>query len=156
VLADIVPLIADRWLNLTRQADGSLELVVVGNVFSESSGHQEAAAAPAYSTYNRLTGQTHDYEPADVSPTTVIEVWVEALDPTKGEDFGWGRVEAQVTGSNGPSLWQGTVTPPTGLGAGLRLVVAEYEEYLIDDEAPYDRVPEKKERRLVYVEHVEL
>ena len=156
VLADIVPLVADRWLNLTREADGRLKLVVVGNVFNASSGHQEAAAAPAYSTYNRLTGETHDYEPAHVSPTTIIEVWVEALDPSKGEDFGWELVDAQVTPSAGPSLWQGTVTPPAGLDARLRLVVAEYEEYLVDDETPYDRVPEKKDRRLVYVEHIEL
>jgi hypothetical protein len=156
VLADILPLVADRWLNLTRQADGSLELVVVGNAFNDSSGHREAAQAPAYSTYNRLTGETHDYEPAHVSPTTVIEVWVEALDPSQGEDFGWGRVAAQVTPSGGPSLWQGTVVPPAGLDARLRLVVAEYEEYLVDDDSPYDRVPESKGRRLVYVEHVEL
>jgi hypothetical protein len=37
-----------------------------------------------------------------------------------------------------------------------RLVIAEYEEYLVDDDRPYDPVPTKKDRRLVYVEHVEL
>jgi len=37
-----------------------------------------------------------------------------------------------------------------------RLVIAEYEEYLIDDNRPYDRTPTRKARRLVFVDHVEL
>jgi hypothetical protein len=36
-----------------------------------------------------------------------------------------------------------------------RLVIAEYEEHIIDDR-PYDNISEKKGRRLVFVEHVEL
>jgi hypothetical protein len=28
-----------------------------------------------------------------------------------------------------------------GLDARLRLIIAEYEEYLVDDEATYDKVP---------------
>lgn len=38
----------------------------------------------------------------------------------------------------------------------FRLVIAEYEEYLVDDERPYDPLVTKKDRRLVFVEHVEL
>lgn len=57
-----------------------------------------------------------------------------------------------------PSLWDGVVTVPPGLpeGTRLRLVVAEYEEYLVDDANTYDEVPTAKGRRLVYVEHIEL
>jgi hypothetical protein len=37
-----------------------------------------------------------------------------------------------------------------------RLVIAEYEEYIVEDDRQYDKVPEKKDRRLVFVEHVEM
>jgi hypothetical protein len=37
-----------------------------------------------------------------------------------------------------------------------RLVITEYEEYLVDDAVPYDKIPTKKNRRIVFVEHVEL
>ena len=37
-----------------------------------------------------------------------------------------------------------------------RLAIAECEEYLVDDAMPYDRIPTKKDRRLVFVEYVEL
>jgi hypothetical protein len=54
-------------------------------------------------------------------------------------------------------LWEGDVAIPSQpAGARLRIVIAEYEEYLVDDKRPYDKVPEKKERRLVFVEHIEL
>jgi hypothetical protein len=35
-------------------------------------------------------------------------------------------------------------------------VIAEYEEYLIDDETPYNAIPTKKDRRVVFIEQVEL
>jgi hypothetical protein len=56
-----------------------------------------------------------------------------------------------------PSLWKGTVTLPRGAAGSAqryRLVIAEYEEYFIDDDAPYNAVPTKKGRRLVFVEHI--
>ena len=55
-------------------------------------------------------------------------------------------------------IWDGDVTLPNEPAPNnrYRLVIAEYEEYLIDDDRPYDRVPTKKERRLVFIEHVEL
>ena len=57
-----------------------------------------------------------------------------------------------------PTLWQGTVTlPPAPVDAPrYRLVIAEYEEYLVDDATPYDPIPTKKDRRLVFIEYVEL
>lgn len=54
-------------------------------------------------------------------------------------------------------LWDGTVQFSGGPGGQRhRLVIAEYEEHLVDDRHPYDPVPEQKGRRLVFVEHVEL
>jgi hypothetical protein len=57
-----------------------------------------------------------------------------------------------------PTLWQGSVMLPQAPGGGTRyrIAIAEYEEYLIDDETPYDPIPTKKDRRLVFIEHVEL
>ena len=57
-----------------------------------------------------------------------------------------------------PILWQGTVKLPQPLPQGVRyrLVVEEYEEYLIDDTTPYNKTPSAKERRLVFTDHVEL
>ena len=54
-------------------------------------------------------------------------------------------------------LWEGDVAV-TEVESTVRhrLVIAEYEEYIIDDDMPYDEVPEKKGRRLVFIEHVEL
>jgi hypothetical protein len=53
------------------------------------------------------------------------------------------------------TLWEGDVGLPDD-GARYRLVVAEYEEYLVDDTRPYDTTPTQKGRRIVFVEHVEL
>jgi hypothetical protein len=53
-------------------------------------------------------------------------------------------------------LWEGTVTLPPNAQDRYRLVVAEYEEYLIDDATPYNPTPSAKGRRLVFVEHVPL
>ena len=54
------------------------------------------------------------------------------------------------------TLWEGDVTLPSPDSARHRLVIAEFEEYLVDDDRPYDRTPTQKGRRLVFVEHVEL
>lgn len=57
-----------------------------------------------------------------------------------------------------PMLWSGVVTLPTQPSATTRYraVVAEYEEYLADDAAPYGAPVTAKARRMVYTEHVEL
>jgi hypothetical protein len=62
------------------------------------------------------------------------------------------------TGHYVTRLWEGDVSLPASRPAGsrFRLVIAEYEEYLVDDDRPYDKVPTRKDRRLVFVEHVEL
>jgi len=51
------------------------------------------------------------------------------------------------------TLWEGDVTLPDIGDQRLRLVIAEYEEYLVDDE-PHNKTPEG--RRTIFVEHVEL
>jgi hypothetical protein len=176
---------------------------VFGNTFTGSSSHTEAASAPAESL-RLLDGTILDLHAPDVASTSVVEVWVEHLDPAMGEDFGWRR-EPDAVVQKGPSqphrpalsparatvaharvraddllqhrefealidedllghifvtptLWEGTVTLPQFPGgtARYRLVIAEYEEYLVDDAMPYDRIPTKKDRRIVFVEHVEL
>jgi len=53
------------------------------------------------------------------------------------------------------TLWDGSVARPQAPGR-YRLVVGEYEEYLVDDDRPYDKVPTRKARRMVFVEHIEL
>jgi hypothetical protein len=55
-----------------------------------------------------------------------------------------------------PVLWEGQITLPESADASARyrLVIAEYEEYLVDDEHSYDPPVTQKDRRLVFVEHV--
>jgi hypothetical protein len=223
VLADFMPLTADRWLTVNRTRGArTWRVAVFGHSYGDSSGHQEAAAAPSMSVIDRLTGTVRTLTPADVAPASVVEVWVERLDPARGEDFGWERVPnavvqpagsaggptGPVAGLAGPAagpavaqaaakpagfatadqitralelhrsgrfsdlvaerlvdkiylfrpLWEGSVTLPRepGEDARFRLVIAEFEEYLVDDDRPYDKVPTKKDRRLVFVEHIEL
>ncbi|MEP6921026.1 MAG: hypothetical protein ABI967_07865 [bacterium] len=208
VLADFMPLIPDRWLNVTQTQNPRVRKVrVFGNTYSDSSSHKEATMGPVASL--RLPdGTVRTLGGVKVAPSSVVEVWVERYDPTLGEDFGWkrdssaivqeGLTRSGLVGTNAttttntsasavrarsratelvkyreyeavleegllnqlfvtPTLWDGTVTLPqlTG-GARYRLAIAEYEEYLVDDVAPYDRFLEKKDRRLVFIEHVEL
>lgn len=204
VLADFMTLAVDRWLTVTRTAPATRHVVLFGFRPTESSGHHEAAAAPSLSTINPLTGEVHTFVPAKLAKSTVVEVWVERLDPALGEDFGWQRVEAVLTGGDpalapvpggvgvAPApifpglnplrhriassaehpqsstlleaialpplpdiLWEGDVKLPSDDGHRHRLVIAEFEEYLIDGPAPYGKVPTSKNRRVVYVEHIE-
>ena len=204
VLADFMPLVPDRWLNVTQSRDSrTRQVTVFGHTFTSSSSHTEAAHAPAESL-RLLDGTILDLHAPEVASSSVVEVWVERLDPTMGEDFGWRRdpdavvqkvkfqphqfplSSARTTVPNArvraddllkhrefealidegllghifvtPTLWEGTVTLSQSPGetARYRLVIAEYEEYLVDDAMPYDQIPTKKDRRIVFVEHVEL
>ncbi len=204
VLADFMPLAADRWLSVTQTAEPRTQRVsVFGSTYSDSSAHVEAEHAPSMSL--RLPdGTVVTLEAPDVARSSVIEVWVERFDPSLGEDFGWRRepdaiVRREVTPLKKrpatakkvtlakqraraqellrrrqfdvllrdnlidkifitPMLWEGAVTLPQAPGGGTRyrLAIAEYEEYLVDDPRPYDPVPTKKDRRLVFIEYVEL
>jgi hypothetical protein len=203
VLADFLPLVSDRWLNVTQTNDARTKRVgVFGSTYRDSSSHVEAAHAPAMSV-QVPDGSFITLEPAKVAPSSVVEVWVERLDPALGEDFGWRREpdavvrpDVQPTRSAPmalpvsaaslraqalqlfrqrkfdvllkenligrflitPALWEGSVTLPQAPGGDVRyrLAIAEYEEYLVDDTRPYDPVPTKKDRRLAFIEYVEL
>ena len=56
-----------------------------------------------------------------------------------------------------PPLWKGSVTVPQAPGGSTRyrLVIAEFEEYLVDGQDAYHGPFTKKDRRLVFIEHVE-
>ena len=198
VLADFMTLAADRWLSVTRTNATSCHVSVYGNRYSDSSGHAEASHAPSMSLIDPITRTATSLSPASISPTTVVEVWLEHLDAAEGEDFGWKRVPSSARPSTRPAkkaaqgaarakkraqsllarrdygallkerlvdkvfvvqpIWDGDVTLPAASGPHdrYRLVIGEYEEYIVDDDRPYDRVPTKKGRRLVFVEHVEV
>jgi hypothetical protein len=202
VLADFMPLVADRWLNVTQTSDAKTRRVsVFGFTYRDSSSHVEAKNAPSMSL-PLPDGTVVTLKAPDVAPSSVVEVWVERFDPALGEDFGWRRVpdvvvvqeaktaktrpagqslsakqraRAQKLFRQGtfdvllkedllgrlvitPTLWEGTVTLPQAPGGNIRyrLAIAEYEEYLVDDPRPYDPVPTAKDRRLVFIEYLEL
>jgi hypothetical protein len=197
VLADIMPLAADRWVNVTHASGGTRHVAVYGVKYTDTSSRREASSAPSMSLINPITNTHETLEPAKVSGTPVFEAWLEKLDPSLGEDFGWQRIAQGVTitvlrprpmrrptaaersragdliarrrfdlvvkeglvdvGVSIAPIWEGDVVLPAFEGsARYRLVIAEYEEYLADDSRPYDPVPTKKDRRLVFVEHVDL
>jgi hypothetical protein len=211
VLADFMALVPDRWLNVTRTKEVRTHRVsVYGSTFRDSSSHTEAESAPGMSLI-LAQGKTETLQAPEVSPTSVIEVWVERFQAALGEDFGWKRESGAVVQQDGkllkgklavaatkatvsseaalarqrarakelvqqrefevlvkeslvghvfaiPPLWEGSVTLPQAPGgsARYRLAIAEYEEYLVDDPRPYDPVPTQKDRRLVFIEYVEL
>ncbi|TRY31955.1 hypothetical protein [Aliiglaciecola sp. M165] len=208
VLADFATLANDRSITITPGNTPLIRTVeVFGTSYSDSSGHQESLTAPMYSL--PIDGQLTLVKAADVEPKTIVEVWVERLDPALGEDFGWKKDTASKLTKTAkpvarkipespaqkarlatlkkraralqkagdyqalqkenllqyvliiPTLWRGQVTLPKGADnpnskIRRRLVIAEYEEYFIDDDAPYDLTPSKKGRRMVFVEHIEL
>jgi hypothetical protein len=150
VLADFVALTPGRWLAIATTGDPrTKQVTVTGHTYRTSSGWQEAAGKPGA---------------APVALTSTVEVWVEQLDPRLGEDFGWLRLDAATVipgtvlapGAD-PSevLWSGKVTIPADLSTTwpCRLVVAEYEEYMVDDGLPFQQPSSRKNRRLVFVEH---
>jgi hypothetical protein len=199
VLADIMPLAADRWLNVTQLPEANRRRITVyGGKYTDSSGRLEASAAPSMSIPSPVGGRPETLIPARPSGTPVFEAWIEKLDESLGADFGWQRVPqptplipvpivirppvptpvhrararelaAQrdfqsmvVVGPIDPDIlvqpiWQGDVTVPVfERSKRYRLVIVEYEEYLVDDTRWWDPVPTKKDRRVVFVEHIEL
>jgi hypothetical protein len=205
VLADFMPLVPDRWLNVTHTNDPRTRQVrVFGHTYSDSSSHTEVEDSPGPVPVSE--------EPPDVAASSVIEVWVERFEPILGEDFGWQReTQAIVQGASqrpsrppgtttvlatehltnrdrvratelfkarefealieeslisqifvSPTLWEGSVTLPalTAAATRYRLAITEYEEYLVDPpgkpESAYDPFRKAKDRRMVFVEYVEL
>ncbi len=149
VLADFVALTPGRWLSIATTDSRAKQVTVTGHTYRASSGWQEGAGKPGA---------------AAVAKTSTLEVWVEQLDPRLGDDFGWLRLDS-ATVTPGPVLapgadptevlWSGQVSLPDNLFPDwpCRLVIAEYEEYMVDDGLPYQRPSSQKNRRLVFVEH---
>ena len=91
VLADFMALTPDRSVSISPGDDASSRRVsVYGSRPRRSAGSAEALARKSRSaTYG---GKAYIEQTVSIAETTVIEVWVERLDPDKGEDFGWTRV----------------------------------------------------------------
>jgi len=86
VLADVMALTPDRWLTISSGSSPVAHKVsVFGFTYTDSSGHAETASAPS----SIILRQAED--PISVAGSSVVEVWIEKLDPSLGEDFGWKR-----------------------------------------------------------------
>ena len=86
VLADVMALTPDRWLSISPGSNPTARNVsVFGFTYTDSSGHTEAASAPS----SIILRQAEN--PVSVAANSVVEVWIEKLDPALGEDFGWKR-----------------------------------------------------------------
>src|SRR5207244_7353437 len=84
VLADFMSLAPDRWLNVTQTNDERVRRVAVfGATYTDSAGHAEAESSPSMSL-RLVDGSVVSLVPAVVSPTSVVEVWVERLEPALG------------------------------------------------------------------------
>jgi hypothetical protein len=203
VLADFMPLVPDRWLNVMHTNDlRTRQVRVFGYTYSDSSSHEEVLHSPGPVPVSE--------QPPKVAASSVVEVWVERFEPTLGEDFGWLRetqaivqsdAQARTQGTTNvlvnerltsrdrarakellkarefealideglisqifvsPTLWEGSVTlpAPTAAATRYRLAIAEYEEYLVDPpgnpEYAYDLYRKAKDRRMVFIEYVEM
>ncbi len=95
VLADFMPLVNDRWLTLTRETDPKVRRVAVyGHTYSDTRYHQEMKSGKA--------GESGKLP--RLAARSVLEAWVERLDPALGEDFGWRRdTEAKVVAEVRPA-----------------------------------------------------
>jgi hypothetical protein len=98
-----------------------------------------------------------------VTLQSVLGPGVASIEPIAGAPLASGALQSHLSAHTvvdslhlWQTLWDGDVTVPPPNGARRRLVIAEYEEYIVDDERPYDRTPTKAGRRMVFVEHVEL
>ncbi|MEO7996565.1 MAG: hypothetical protein ABI852_03925 [Gemmatimonadaceae bacterium] len=173
VQSDFASLAPDRSMSITTGNPTRRRVRVFGFAPEQSSAYSEAARFGAEIIVN---GKIVPKLAIETPKTTVIEVWLEKLTPSQGEDFGWHKVatgtestytqqlppltknETPEMAFEWPTLWDGQIELPTAPSSSnrYRVVVAEYEEYLADGPTPYDNPFEKTARRLVFVEHVEL
>ncbi|WP_309672735.1 hypothetical protein [Gemmatimonas sp.] len=90
VLCEFSALAPDRWLAVQRSSATKRAVTVHGHRPEQSSGYAEA--------WQRHTeaigpdGEIRYFIPTGIAKTNVVEVWVEQLNPARGEDFGWVRV----------------------------------------------------------------
>lgn len=99
VLADFMQLAADRSLVVQPEREGRVRYVTVfGSGYTASGGSREVRPR---SEFNPLTGQVTEI--TAVSATSVLEVWLEELEPALGPDFGWRRVSDGVRSGEAPA-----------------------------------------------------
>jgi hypothetical protein len=94
VLADFMPLTTDRWLTVRADdASRSRRVSVYGAaIYTDSRGAQDAWSPRSFRSLDPDTGAVRWYSTATVAVNSVVEVWLERLDPALGSDFGWQRV----------------------------------------------------------------
>ncbi|MEN0037443.1 MAG: hypothetical protein AAGC78_10250 [Cellvibrio sp.] len=81
VLADFMQLTMDRWATIRHNSlTNGFDVSLHGSTYSNSAGAREVLA--------RLPR----FQQRSPAATSVVEVWLERLDPSLGTDFGWRRV----------------------------------------------------------------
>jgi hypothetical protein len=179
VLADFMPLVSERWLSVKAGNDPKKRQVsVFGSTYSKSSAHVLETQSVAETSIIEVSVQRFD--PAlgeDFGWKREVDAVI-TLDggkqtPAKPTATQLARAKKLMQERNHaallkealiggvfitPPLWKGSVTLPQAPGGSTRyrLVIAEFEEYLVDDEDPYRPPFTKKDRRLVFIEQVEL
>lgn len=90
VLSDFASLAPDRWVAVQRTSPTRRGVTLHGHRPEESSGHAEAwgRRKPSLGPNGKILMNV----PTGITRSTTIEVWVEELTPSRGEDFGWSRV----------------------------------------------------------------
>ena len=180
VFADFMPLIPDRWLSVLQTNDRRTRQVrVFGNTYSDSSSHREAPRSLAVAPSSVVEVWVERFDPdrgEDFGWSRESRARIQRDGPfpprpplgtvrLRATELVRQREFAAILEENllervfiTPVLWQGQVTLPEdpGQGARYRLVIAEFEEYLVDDSTPYEPPVSEKGRRLVFVEHVAL
>lgn len=98
VLADFMPLTADRWLTVRGDdASRSRRVSVYGKAtYTDTRGAQDARPPRSFRSFDLETDAMRWYSTAPMAPSSVVEVWLEALNPALGTDFGWRRIAMGV------------------------------------------------------------
>jgi hypothetical protein len=181
VLADFMPLVPERWLSVSAGSDPKKRQVsVFGSTYSASSGHVLENQSVAKTSIVEVWAERFD--PALGEDFG----WKRESDAVITPEVGFKQIAAKAPTATRlarakkllpqrnyaallkegligkvfitPTLWKGSVTLPQTPGGSTRyrLVIAEFEEYLVDDADPYDPPFTKKDQWLVFIEHVEL
>lgn len=117
-LADFMQLAADRSVVVRPDRDPRVRHVAVFGPGYTGSGGAEELLRPM-SVFHPLTGGVSEL-PA-ISPRSLVEVWIEELEPALGADFGWRRIGDGVPDA-GPAE---EIRPPAQDLAGARLPAPE-------------------------------
>ncbi|WP_254975913.1 hypothetical protein [Cyanobium sp. Lug-B] len=110
------------------------------------------------SEFDPQSGQMNQVTP--ISPKPVLEVWPEWMAMGRELNAGSRFAEALALGVGAehlwlrPPLWDVRIDLSEPDGAGLKLMIAEYQEYAIDDPTPHHSMNSTKTgRQLVTMEY---